>query len=125
MRMTETAYQLSDQSASVDSGNIRAKPRAARLGSRIFSDQTWNRLAFSLEISDRQLEIVRYVFDDLTEFAISLNLEISLNTVHTHIRRLHHKLKVRTRVQLVLRVTQEFLELNASHRNALSALCAN
>ena len=124
--MAETLYQLSNQAALVECGELSAKPRAVHpLGSRIFPDQAWNQIAFSLDLSGRQLEIVRYIFDDLTEFAIALNLNISLNTVHTHIRRLHRKLQVGTRVQLVLRVTQEFIKLTGSHRSAPPPFCTN
>src|SRR5205085_10533672 len=113
--MAEPSYQLLRQSALIDSGKLRPKPRAAQpLDSRIFYEQDWQRLAFSLQLSGRQLQIVRYIFDDLTEHAMSLNLGISENTVHTHIRRLHHKLQVGTRVKVVLRIMQESVKLSAN-----------
>jgi DNA-binding CsgD family transcriptional regulator len=86
---------------------------AGRPGSTVFSDQTWNEIAGRLGLSHREGEIVRRVFDDQTEFAIAVDLGISPHTVHTHCERLHKKLGVTDRVQLVLRVTQEFLRQGA------------
>jgi DNA-binding NarL/FixJ family response regulator len=57
------------------------------------------------------LQIVRAVFDDQTEYAIAADLGISPHTVHTHFERLHRKLAVSDRVQLVLRVTEASLVL--------------
>ncbi len=73
----------------------------------MFSDQDWTEIARLLDLSKRQLEIVRGVFDDQTEFAIAADLGISPHTVHTHFERLHRKLDVANRVQLVLRVMAE------------------
>jgi hypothetical protein len=45
--------------------------------------------------------------------------------IHTHIERLHHKLAVADRVELVLRVTAEFLTLTAAPDSTLPSVCAN
>ena len=82
-------------------------------GSAVFSDETWNEIVGRLGLSHREGEIVRRVFDDQTEFAIAADLGISTHTVHTHCERLHKKLGVTDRVQLVLHVTQEFLRRGA------------
>ena len=68
-------------------------------------------MAQSLALSNRELEILRGVFDDCTESAIAASLGISPHTVHTHLNRLHHKLGVVDRVQLVLRIVDEFFTL--------------
>jgi DNA-binding NarL/FixJ family response regulator len=75
--------------------------------SPIFSDHDWREIAHLLDLSKRQLEMVRAVFEDQTELAIASNLGISQHTVHTHFERLHRKLAVANRVQLVLRVMAE------------------
>lgn len=92
------------------------------LEAAMFSEQAWEIIARSLRLSTRELQIVRGVFSDHTEFMIAADLRISAHTVHTHFYRLHHKLAVQTRVQLVLRVVQEFLALAYASGNAQLAI---
>lgn len=82
-------------------GGRRRKPVA---GAGMFSDNAWEALSRSLNFSGREREIVRGIFNDRTEYSIASELGISPHTVHTHVERLHHKLRVANRVQLVLRV---------------------
>lgn len=91
----------------------------------MFTEQAWGEIARSLMLSARELQIVRGVFDDHTQFAIAANLGISSHTVHTHVERLYHKLAVADRVGLILRVTNEFLRLTAAPDSILSSICAN
>jgi ATP/maltotriose-dependent transcriptional regulator MalT len=91
----------------------------------MFSERAWGEIARSLKLSGRELQIVRGVFDDCTELAIAGDLHVSPHTVHTHIDRLHHKLAVADRVELVLRITNEFLLLTAAPGTALPPICAN
>jgi DNA-binding CsgD family transcriptional regulator len=70
----------------------------------VLSKVAWAEVARSLRLSVRELQVVQGVFDDATEECIAARLGISPHTVHTHIRRLHQKLSVRTRTQLVVRV---------------------
>jgi DNA-binding CsgD family transcriptional regulator len=91
----------------------------------MFSENAWNAIGQSLELSKRELEIVRGVFADRTEYTIANSLHISPHTVHTHVERLHHKLRVANRVQLVLRVMDEFLGLTVSPQSKLPPVCAN
>ncbi|MDB6020098.1 MAG: Regulatory protein [Pedosphaera sp.] len=95
-------------------GNTRSpRSSAATLGAAVFSEQAWVEIARTLNLSGRELQIIQGVFDNNTEFSIAANLAISPHTVHTHFERLHHKLAVTNRVQLVLRVVDEFLALRA------------
>ncbi len=75
----------------------------------MFTDEMWSRIAQSLRLSGRELQLIRGVFDNLTEEAIAVSIEISPHTVHTHFERLHHKLSVISRAQLLLRVFETFL----------------
>lgn len=93
------------------------------VGSGIFSNPVWSEIACSLMLTRRELQIVRGVFDDRTEFAIAGDLGISIHTVHTHVERLHHKLKVSDRVALVLCVMDEFLKLTAAPGSPMPPLC--
>lgn len=94
-------------------------------GAAMFSEQAWDEIARSLKLSGRELQIVREVFDDNTEFAIARNLNLSPHTVHTHCERLYHKLGVTDRVKLVLRVTNEFIALTFTPESKLPPICAN
>jgi DNA-binding CsgD family transcriptional regulator len=88
-------------------------------------DQTWLEIARSLNLSSQQLEIIKGVFADQTEQAIATDLNVSHHTVHTHCERLYHKLAVRDRVQLVLRVMGAYHSLILSREGTLPPLCAN
>ena len=108
----------------------RAKTRGGRrrnqaAGAGMFSENAWEALSRSLNFSGREREIVRGIFDDRTEFGIASELGISPHTVHTHVERLHHKLRVANRVQLVLRVMDEFLSLTLTPQTKLPPICAN
>jgi DNA-binding NarL/FixJ family response regulator len=85
----------------------------------MFSDSIWRLLAGSLELSQREFQILQAVFDDQKESAIAANLGISSHTVHTHLERLYRKLGVTSRVTLVSRVFVEYLWLEEGHRRAL------
>ena len=95
------------------------------LGAAMFSERAWQEIARSLKLSGQELQIVRGVFDDYTEFAIANNLNVSPHTVHTHCERLYHKLAVTDRVKLVLRVMDEFLALTVASETVLPPICAN
>ena len=95
------------------------------LGAAMFSEPAWQEIARSLKLSGQELQIVRGVFDDCTEFAIANNLRVSPHTVHTHCERLYHKLAVTDRVKLVLRITDEFLALTAAPGSNLPSICTN
>jgi DNA-binding NarL/FixJ family response regulator len=94
-------------------------------GSAMFSELAWKEIARSLKLSAREVEIIRGVFDDRTELAIGADLGISAHTVHTHFERLHQKLGVPDRVELVLRVIQEFIALTLAPRTILPPICPN
>jgi len=87
-------------------------PQFSRLaGSGLLPDLAWREIARKLRLSGRELQIVRGVFDNHTEHAIAAGYGIADCTVHTHLDRLYSKLAVTTRVGLVLRVVEAFLDL--------------
>jgi DNA-binding NarL/FixJ family response regulator len=94
------------------------------LGSAIFSERAWDNVARALELSRRELEILRGMFDGLTESAIASRLRVSMRTVHTHVERLHRKLGVTHQVALVLRVMVEFLKLAGTPGSGVPPICA-
>ncbi len=101
------------------------RPRPRPLGAAIFSDRAWREIARSLHLSARELEIVRGVFSDRTDSAIAADLGISPHTVLTHFDRIHRKLAVVDRVELILRVMDEFLLLTVAPETTLLSICAN
>ena len=94
------------------------------VGSSMFSPEAWAQIARSLGLSGRELQIVRGTFDDKTESDLAAEFHISPSTIHTHVERLHHKLVITNRAQLLLRVTQEFIALTATPGNNLPPICA-
>jgi DNA-binding NarL/FixJ family response regulator len=94
-------------------------------GSAMLSDLAWQEIARSLKLSARELQIARATFDDRKESAIADELGIAPRTVHEHIERLHRKLEVTDRLQLVLRITHEFLRLTLLPQGNLPPICSN
>ena len=94
------------------------------VGSAMFTEHAWGEIACSLKLSGRERQIVRGIFNDDTDLSIAQHLGISLHTVHTHVERLHRKLAIMDRPQLLLRVMQEFVTLTVSPQNVLPPLCA-
>ena len=94
-------------------------------GSAMFSPEAWTQIARSLALSGREFQIVQGTFDDKTELTMATDLHMSPSTIHTHVERLHHKLGITDRAQLLLRVTQEFLALTATPGNKLPPICAD
>jgi DNA-binding CsgD family transcriptional regulator len=92
-------------------------------GSALLTEEDWARTARTLRLSGRELEIVREVFDNHTEHAMAANHFIADGTVHTHLKRLYHKLAVTTRVALVLRVMEAVLA-NSGCSDQLQALAS-
>lgn len=92
-------------------------------GSAMLSPKAWQALAKSLQLSRRQVQIIRAVFDDAKEPAMADNLGISSHTVHTHLERIYRKLGVHDRVELVLAVLREFHRLTKDLSVGLPPLC--
>jgi DNA-binding CsgD family transcriptional regulator len=92
-------------------------------GAGLFDERAWAAIARSLDLSRREQELVRGVFDDCTDSSIASTLGISPHTVHTHFERLHQKLGVPNRATLILRVMDEFLTLTASPGSGLPPVC--
>jgi DNA-binding NarL/FixJ family response regulator len=86
---------------------------AAR-GSGLFSTNSWSRLSTSLQLSQRELQIVQHIFEDRKEDAIAFELGISPHTVNTYVQRLYTKLAVRSRAQLIVCVVARYLEDGAN-----------
>jgi DNA-binding CsgD family transcriptional regulator len=85
-------------------------------GSKVLSGEAWQRVAFSLNLTERELQIAQCVFDQYKETVIARKLGIAVPTVHTHLQRLYGKLAIHGRVELVIRIFAEHLNSGpASH----------
>ncbi len=78
--------------------------RSRGRGDSPFAPAAWKSIARELPLSERELQILKRVFDDQKESAIAAALEISVHTVHTHLRRIYRKAGVSSRIQLVIAV---------------------
>ncbi len=86
-------------------------------------EHAWSLLASDLHLSGRELDCARLIFDDRKESDIAEHLGVSPHTVHTHLDRLYHKLGVRSRVELVVRIMTRFLELTSEPDSPLRPIC--
>jgi DNA-binding CsgD family transcriptional regulator len=98
-------------------------PRGHPADAALLAESAWQAIAVSLQLSGRELDIIRAVFDGQKEAAIAARLGVAPRTVHTHVERLYHKLHVNDRTHLALCVMGEFLALTASPLQYLPSIC--
>ncbi len=96
------------------------KQTAARYSS-IFSKREWDELRCDLELSSRELQLVRGIFDDKTEKAIAYDLSISVHTVHSYLTRIYQRLGVCSRVELLVYIFGRYLMQHRSPKSRRSA----
>jgi DNA-binding NarL/FixJ family response regulator len=91
----------------------------------MFSERAWTEIARSFRLSTCELQILHAVFDDRAELAIAVDVGLPVQTVKIGLEQLHHKLAVGSRVEMIQRVTDQFLALTASPQSVLPSICAN
>lgn len=81
----------------------------------------WQVVGGLLDLSPREAQIVRGIFEDKKELTIAGELGISRGTVHTYLERIYHKLSVSSRVGVVVRVFAEYVAANGNNhkRNSM------
>lgn len=84
----------------------------ADLSSTFLPDHVWAAIAGSLDLSEREADIAKLLMADMSERAIAENLRISSHTVHTHLERLYRKLNARSRCQVVVRIFEQYVQLD-------------
>ena len=84
------------------------------LGSWVLTVSGWERVSEALDISARELDVLKGFFDDENTAATASRLGLSPHTVQTYQRRLYRKLDVSSRSAAVLRVFSEYLSLDAA-----------
>ena len=94
-------------------GTLPRTPAAGNQGTARPSERLgraqWGELGETLGLSRRQIEIVRCVFDGLSEPGIGELLGVSPSRVHTHLDRLYKKLHVHGRCELVVAIFIEYM----------------
>jgi len=75
----------------------------------LFCDEAWVGIADELGLSARQALVARHVVADRGDDDIAAALGLSSSTVKTHMERLHAKLDVHSRVQLVRRIVAAYI----------------
>lgn len=75
------------------------------------SESDWEAIVATLHLSDREGEIIANVMDGASETEIARLLGISQHTVHTHLERLHRKLHVTSRPQLIARIFATYVNV--------------
>lgn len=79
--------------------------RPRKNGTFPLAERQWRDIASFMDLSARQLQIVRCIFDGCAkEATIARRLRIAPSTVHPHLNRLHRKVSAATRCDVILRV---------------------
>ncbi len=91
-------------------------------GHSLLSIGQWRSIAAALELSSRELQIIQCLFDGKHEPAVAQALGISEHTVHTHVKRLHRKLGVHDRCELLIRVFSAYIAIQSQPKQTAAAL---
>ena len=75
------------------------------------TESDWGAIVDILRLSEREGAIISNAMDGASETAIARILGISQHTVHTHLERLHRKLHVTTRPQLIARIFAAYVDV--------------
>ena len=84
------------------------------VGASILPDEIWLRLQETLGFSERELQIVREIFEDQKQESIAVRLGISSRNVTVNLQSIYGKLGIGSRPQLIMRVMSEYLVFLAS-----------
>ncbi len=82
-----------------------------RLGRDALSEDEWEGVAGSLNLTPQQVVVVKGLFDNFTKGRIAMEMGRSPHTVDSHVRIVFARLNVSSQVQLVERIFIEHLAL--------------
>lgn len=77
----------------------------------LFTAEEWTAIRTALGLSPRESDVTLGLLAGETEGDIAARLGISAHTVHCHVSRLHRKLNVQSKSDLLLRVFGTYLSL--------------
>lgn len=83
-------------------GSVRDESETAHLGQRTFSERDWQELKVLYELTPREFDVVRQLFDTGHRPYIASRVDISVHTVDTHLRHAFAKVGVDDRGDLIL-----------------------
>ncbi len=92
-------------------GESPAVAHRPELPSEYFDESEWRVVADRFDLSNRQLEVLRCLFDGTDRITTAERLRMSVHTVHTHVCRLYRKFRVNSCCGLMVRL---FLTLLSS-----------
>lgn len=99
-------------------GQSESRDRSTTTNGFPLPSQLWHSVGQSLRLSNRELQIVRGIFDGGSEASIARDLDLSSHTIHSHLDRLYRKLHVSNRCALAVRVFSEYLKLHPPDRDS-------
>jgi len=88
----------------------------SKLSSRI-ATRKWASISKSLNLTDRQLDVVKGIFDGMDEVLIGIDLGISVHTVHSHRMSIYGKLEVRNSSDLISKIFITYLNSQKRKRS--------
>ncbi len=91
-------------------------------GHSLLSIGQWRSIAAVLDLSSRELQIIQCLFDGKHEPAIAQALGISEHTVRTHVKRLHRKLGVHDRSELLIRIFSAYIAIQSRPKHTAAPL---
>jgi DNA-binding CsgD family transcriptional regulator len=97
--------------------SLRTTPRPNRV-TEVVTEADWQAVIDRLNLSDRQMQVVRHLFDDESEARIAMRLRISPHTVHTYLKQVYAKLGVNSRAELLVHVFAAVLASREASRAA-------
>ena len=83
----------------------------------IFTEYQWELLEARLVLPPRQREVIRHLFDGMSDKQIAGALGISLSTVRSHLGRIYARFGLQDRTELVLHVIREFIAMDGIFDN--------
>lgn len=86
--------------------------RPLSVGQSILCNDEWQRVARTLCLSPRELELVQRIFERKKLSAIAQDMRLSIGTVRTYSQRIHHKLAVSDQRDLVLTIFGAYRQLS-------------
>lgn len=88
-----------------------------------FTEDAWKRLGVRLRLTKRELQVVRALCSEHRESRVAAALDVSPHTIRTHLERIHTKLGVTSRTDLMLLLLGTFLVLTAEPGSKLPPIC--
>ena len=82
----------------------------------LFTPEEWHTMARLLRLTPRQLAVAELLCAECSQRDMARRLELSMDTVRTHLRALYARLRVQSRVGVVVRLVLAQRELLAAPR---------